>query len=88
MIELGKKSEIFGADKLRLLNLSGWPNRMPTLVGKERVICGYNQGLDERMFVCESVEDMQRLYDAYARGGAISICWYIGDDSRFVAVKV
>ena len=38
MYELGKKSEIFGTDLLKPLNLYGRPTSMPTLVGNEMVI--------------------------------------------------
>jgi len=57
---------------------------MPTLFGKEMVVCGYDQGLGERMIVCENLQDMQELYDAYARGGALNIHWYKGDDPGFI----
>lgn len=86
MVELGKKCEIFGADLLRPLQIYGRPTAMPKLNDKDRVICGYDQGLGERMFVCESLEDMQQLHDAYARGGAVAIKWYAGEDPGFVGV--
>ncbi len=86
MFELGKKSEISGADLLKPLSIFGRPTKMPTLVGNERVICGYDQGLGERMFVCGNLQDMQELYDSYARGGALNIHWYKGEDPGFISV--
>ena len=86
MFELGKKSEIFGAELIKSLSVSGRPSRMPSLPQGHDVICGYDQGLGERMIVCESLEDMQQLYDSYARGGALRICWYSGEDVGFVQV--
>ena len=86
MYELGKKSEIFGTDLLKPLNLYGRPTSMPTLVGNEMVICGYDQGLGERMIVCENMQDMQELYDGYARGGALNIHWYTSDDPGFISI--
>lgn len=87
LFELGKKDEIFGADQLRSIpGISGRPTRMPSLEEGESVICGYDQGLGERMIVCESVEDMQQLFDAYAGGGALRIAWYAGKDPGFVTV--
>lgn len=84
MIDLGKKSEMFGAELLQPVTSVfslGRPSRMPVLPSaSHRVICGYNQGVGEHMIVCESLEEMKQLYDAYASGGAISINWYIGDD--------
>ena len=90
MQELGKKTEIFGSELLRPLTgfdaIHSRPDRMPTLRGKDKVICGYDQGLGERMFVCDTLEDMQALYDAYASGGALRIHWYLGEDPGFVYV--
>jgi len=87
MQELGKKDKIFGADKLLPLKIPyGRPTEMPTLGKDEKVICGYDQGLGERIFVCENLEDMQTLYDAYAKGGALRINWYKGEDPGFVTI--
>lgn len=94
MFELGKKSEIFGAELLRPLRTytdiqvdsRGRPTAMPHLGGQEMVIAGYDQGLGERMIVCESLEDMQQLYDNYARGYALTLNWYAGDDPGFITV--
>jgi len=87
MYELGKKDEIFGADKLVPLNISRKPTEYPALKEGEKVICGYDQGLGERLFVCDNLEDMQRLYAGYYSGGALSIQWYKGDDPGFIFVK-
>jgi hypothetical protein len=87
MFELGKRSEIFGAELLKPLSIGyGRPSQMPSLPQGHDVICGYDQGLGERMFVCESLEDMQQLYDSYARGYALYIYWYSGEDVGFVQV--
>lgn len=53
---------------------------------EDPIICGYDQGLGERMIVCETLDDMQQLYDAYARGGAVRIQWYVGPDPGFITV--
>lgn len=90
MIELGLKSEIFGADQLQRVSMSndmdGRPARMPKLDDNKSLICGYDQGLGERMFVCGGLEDVHELYDAYARGGALRIHWYSGEDPGFITV--
>jgi hypothetical protein len=86
VIELGKKDEIFGADKLKPIDIQGRPMHMPATQPNEAVICGYDQGLGERMFICENLEQMQYLYDNYARGGALGIYWYAGEDPGFIIV--
>lgn len=87
MVELGKKSEVVGADKLvTLQGIHGRPSRLPRIAEGHKVICGYDQGLGERLFVCETLGDMQQLYDAYARGGALQIHWYSGDDPGFIVI--
>lgn len=58
MIELGKKDEIFGKDLLKPLGFAqlqthNRPIVFPMLESGHRVIAGYDQGLGERMIVCE-----------------------------------
>jgi hypothetical protein len=85
MIELGKRDEIFGAELLKpLQEIYGRPTSMPRVPEGHLVICGYDQGLGERIFVCESVEDMLTLFDNYASGGALRISWYSGSDPGFI----
>jgi hypothetical protein len=86
MYELGKKDEIFGAELLRPLRVYGRPDSMPILVGDDMVICGFDQGLGERMIVCETLEDMQSLWDQYAQGYALNIYWYLGSDPGFLTL--
>lgn len=91
MIELGKKSEIFGVDSLRQLkpnvdiqfNNSG-PQGMPRLKDNEKLIVGYDQGVGERMFVCDTLEEMQTLYNHYVAGSALHINFYAGEDPGFI----
>lgn len=86
MQELGKKSDIFGVEKLVSLRVNGNPTKMPVLEKDEKLICGYDQGLGERIFVCDNLEDMQTLYDSYAKGGALRIHWYKGADPGFITI--
>ena len=60
---------------------------MPALPDGHALICGYDQGLGERMIVCDTLEDAQRLFDAYARGGALRINWYSGEDPGGLFVR-
>ena len=86
MYELGKRSDCFGMELLQLQQIYGEPKNFPVLPANHKLICGYDQGLGERMIVCESLEEMQSLYSAYASGGALSINWYFGPDPGFVQV--
>ena len=65
LIELGKKGEIFGEDKLKpLRGIYGRPTQMPMpmpsptqmprLPEGHDVICGFDQGLGERLFICKN----------------------------------
>jgi hypothetical protein len=86
MIELGMKDKIFGADQLVQLPIYTEPMVMPHPPQGSKVICGYDQGMGERIFVCESLGDMKELYASYARGGALRNKWYTGEDTGFVIV--
>lgn len=93
MFELGKKDEIFGVDLLKPVefrfderNLEGRPLKMPRLPDGDSLVAGYDQGLGERMIVCEDLKDAQQLYDAYARGGALNLTWYSGPDPGFIGI--
>jgi hypothetical protein len=84
--ELGKKDEIFGADLLVPLGLYRRPDKMPVVPEGHSVVCGYDLGLGERMIVCDSLEEMQKLYDMYAQGFALNIVWYSAPDPGFLTV--
>lgn len=79
--KIGKKDEVLGStvnDLGAFPNIYGRPDAMPNVGGNECVICGYDQGLGETLYLCETLSDMQELYDAYAGGYALRICWYRG----------
>lgn len=57
------------------------PITMPVLKKGEQVIGVYDQGLGEKELVCTSLEDMQKLYDAYAQGMALTLTWVIASRS-------
>lgn len=89
MYELGKKTQVEGSKVKDLTALNDiWqrPNRMPYVASGEQVVCGYDQGLGERLFVCENLQDMQELYDSYAKGYALTIKWYHGKVHNNVVV--
>ncbi len=53
------------------------PTSMPCLGKNEKVIGVYNQGLGKKDMPCNSLEDMQQLYDSYASGMALTLEWFI-----------
>jgi hypothetical protein len=73
MIELGKRTNEVLAP---IADVFEPPLEFPSVPRGSRVICGLDQGLGERLFVCNSLADMEQLYDAYARGDALRISWY------------
>lgn len=83
MYELGKKDEIFGSNLLEPVG-SGPLRQWPSLKSGFSLVCGYNQGLGERMIVCEGMADVQQLNDGYSSGWALDINWYQGPDPGFI----
>ena len=84
MYEVGMKKDkdVVGTEIKNLALLSNiWqrPTSVPDVPQGKVVICGFDQGLGEKMLVCESLEDMQYAYDQYAKGWALSIHWYHGE---------
>jgi hypothetical protein len=82
MIEISRNEGIFRSDFLKQLNIYGYgrPTRMPFVPDGQRVICGYNEGEGERVYICETLEDMQELYDYCVKNKISQINWYLGKD--------
>ena len=81
MIELGKKQDVEGksvTDLQKLSEIYRKPTSMPRVKDDESVICLFDRGIDQKLYVCESLADMQQLYDSYAQGWALHITWYKG----------
>jgi hypothetical protein len=92
MIDVGLKKDNPGADALvpvgdplmqpwRELygDRQGRPNKMPYLPEGHSLFAGYVQieSQGERLFLCDTLEDLQHLWDSYAVGGAlVSPTWY------------
>lgn len=68
-------------------NLYGRPNTMPYLEEGEQVVGIWNQGLGDKRTVCNSLMDMQKLYDSYASGMALTLKWVIAS-SPTMAIPV
>jgi len=79
MRKLGKKSALGHVVKdLNPIHISGKPTRMPFLSQEGVVICGLDIRIKETLYLCETLKDMQALYDKYAQGWALDIHWYRG----------
>jgi hypothetical protein len=74
MIPLGMKQHIIGAEQWSSLRIHGRPQKMPKIPRGHTVVCGLKRCSTERMIVCESLEQMQTLYDKHA--GEATIVWY------------
>lgn len=62
-----------------LPNIYGRPTSMPSIENGQRIIGIYDQGLGEKKMVCNSLSDMQSLYDKYSKGFALTLRWVIED---------
>jgi hypothetical protein len=61
-----------------IANLYGRPTSMPyTLQKGEDVVGVYDQGLGDKRKICKNLEEMQELYDWYAKGWALTLRWEI-----------
>lgn len=79
MYELGKKELVLGKLLSDLQPISGIyqrPTKLPTAYGGRKFVCGFDQGLGEKMIVFETLQEMQELYDSYHAGWALNIYWY------------
>jgi hypothetical protein len=90
MYELGKREECFGMELLQPLNVNAYggckPEFRPQVPEGHAIVCGFDQGLGERMIVCETFEDMTELHSKYSMGYALRIKWYSGPDPGFITV--
>jgi hypothetical protein len=76
MIELGLKSKIAGVKQWPTFRMYRRPKHMPKIPEGHTIVCGFDQGDGERMFICETLEHVRTLYDEHAMGHAIHIAWY------------
>lgn len=62
---------------IRSVDIHGRPTSMPHLAKGEIVVAIYSKGLGRKKMVCNSLANMQSLYDSYAQGVVISLHWFI-----------
>lgn len=72
----------FGSRPIK--DLYGRPTYMPGLKQGEKVVGVYDQGLGDKRKTCNTLEEMQDLYDSYAQGWALKLRWEIETVSETV----
>jgi hypothetical protein len=60
------------------VGIAGKPLRFPQLPAEHVLICVYNMGMGEILYVCETIGDMQTLFDEHLCGTTVSLEWYVG----------
>jgi hypothetical protein len=81
MYQLGTKDKVIGSmivDLQPLTDIWKRPTLMPHLSEEQVLVCTYDQGIRVLVIVCESLRDMQEVYDNYATGGALNLQWFRG----------
>lgn len=88
MHELPKGSRFFPEGRQDITLPYERPRAMPYIPAGKVLICKYIVSHDApsltRYFVCESVKDMQELYDGYAEGYAADMEWFLCDSESIV----
>ena len=54
------------------------PEKMPHLSPGQSILCRFDQAAYVSLIVCETLDDMQSLYERYAAGQAVNITWSFG----------
>jgi hypothetical protein len=74
-----KKDSVLNLSLTTQWDISGRPTEMPRMAPEHKLFAGYDQGFGEKLIYCETLEEMQRLWDAYYAGGAVfPPKWYSG----------
>jgi hypothetical protein len=74
---LWKKDEIESTiDDFKETTIYGRPKEIPSLMSWYKFICWYDQWLWQKLFVCNTLEWAQALYDKYAQWWAVYITRY------------
>ena len=78
MIELGGKSQVIGAEYWSTFRMRRRPRQMPDIPKGHTIVCGFKEaGIEgERLFICETLEQILALYDEYANDNTVHISWY------------
>jgi hypothetical protein len=90
MIELGNKSQVSGAEHWPTFYLYRRPKKMPKVPRGHTIVCGFEEeGTEgERMFICETLEQVHVFYNESAKDRAVHISWYHTDALNAAIVVV
>lgn len=90
MYELCKKKDLIHPQKLTLISNHIAPlDKLPNADSEQVLICAYDQwgieeGANAKLIVCESKDDMQKLYTSYSNGLALNISWYLAPKPEYI----
>jgi hypothetical protein len=78
IVELGRKSQIEKSERLRKFSIDKYPAKMPKLPKGHTIVCGLEQdGAEgERMFLCETLKDVQNFWHKQAVLQSVHVSWY------------
>lgn len=66
----------------------GRPITFPKLAEGHYLVCGHGNPPMARLFIAETLQDMQNLYDGYQRGGGLTIDWYAVREDEISNIKL
>jgi hypothetical protein len=82
VIIVGDRNRCYGLENLQRVNisLSKPATVMPRLPDSHSLVAIYERLSGDQVVVCESVEDVQQLWDSYNMGGLISLSFHSTND--------
>ena len=63
-------------ERLLSLDIQGYLKKFPDIPEGHKVVCWHKDVTEERLYVCETLEDMKNIYDKFISGEGISIGWH------------
>ena len=92
MIVIGDRSRCYGLENLQRveISLSSRPVVMPRLPDGHRLFAIYDRLSGDQVVHCESVEEIQQLWDGYNMGGLITLAFHSTNDEvgRIEAIEI
>jgi hypothetical protein len=78
IVELGRKSQIEKSDQWRKFSIDQYPAKMPKIPKGNTIVSGLEQdGAEgERIFLCETLKDVQDRWRKYAALQGVRVSWY------------